>query len=105
MSEKQVILVTGGSGLVGKAIEYVVENGEKQPNEEWVFASSKDADLRWDNFSYYILLLQSLDAHIYSMIAGSLFMFVSFKDNQRIPLKGANIEVLACNFGMGHTSV
>jgi GDP-L-fucose synthase len=46
MSEKQVILVTGGTGLVGKAIEYVVQNGEKQPNEEWIFVSSKDANLR-----------------------------------------------------------
>lgn len=45
MAEKQVILVTGGTGLVGKAIEYVVEHGEKQPNEEWIFASSKEADL------------------------------------------------------------
>ncbi|XP_053396213.1 GDP-L-fucose synthase-like [Mercenaria mercenaria] len=45
MADKQVILVTGGTGLVGKAIEYVVENGEKRPNEEWIFASSKDADL------------------------------------------------------------
>lgn len=45
MSEKQVILVTGGTGLVGKAIEYVVQNGEKQPNEEWIFVSSKDANL------------------------------------------------------------
>lgn len=47
MAEKQVILVTGGTGLVGKAIEYVVEHGEKQPNEEWIFASSKEADLTW----------------------------------------------------------
>jgi len=45
MSEKKVILVTGGSGLVGKAIETVVNGGEKQMNEEWIFLSSKDADL------------------------------------------------------------
>ncbi|KAL4232866.1 GDP-L-fucose synthase [Mactra antiquata] len=46
MSEKQVILVTGGTGLVGSAIKYVVtEGGEQRPGEEWVFASSKDADL------------------------------------------------------------
>ncbi|NWS74970.1 FCL synthase, partial [Crotophaga sulcirostris] len=39
------ILVTGGTGLVGKAIEKVVADGEGQPDEEWIFVSSKDADL------------------------------------------------------------
>ncbi|XP_064602980.1 GDP-L-fucose synthase-like [Liolophura sinensis] len=43
---KKVILVTGGSGLVGKAIETVVnERGGRQEGEEWHFVSSKDADL------------------------------------------------------------
>ncbi|XP_075067702.1 GDP-L-fucose synthase-like isoform X3 [Mixophyes fleayi] len=47
MSEKKPkrILVTGGSGLVGKAIEKVVADGEGQPDEDWIFVSSKDADL------------------------------------------------------------
>ncbi|XP_071383958.1 GDP-L-fucose synthase-like isoform X2 [Centroberyx affinis] len=40
------VLVTGGSGLVGKAIEHVVqEEGGKHEEEEWIFLSSKDADL------------------------------------------------------------
>lgn len=39
------ILVTGGSGLVGRAIQKVVEDGAKLPGEDWVFVSSKDADL------------------------------------------------------------
>lgn len=37
-------LVTGGTGLVGKAIEEVV-NEEKNPNEIWTFIGTKDADL------------------------------------------------------------
>jgi len=47
-----VILVTGGTGLVGKAIEHVIktepENSRfgKKPDETWVFASSKEGDLR-----------------------------------------------------------
>jgi len=45
MSEKRIILVTGGSGLVGKAIETVVNQGEKEENEEWIFLSSKDVNL------------------------------------------------------------
>jgi GDP-L-fucose synthase len=41
----KVILVTGGTGLVGKAVEEV---SKKEPveGEEWVFLSSKDGDLR-----------------------------------------------------------
>ena len=42
---KKKILVTGGSGLVGKAIEAIVAKEEKRADEEWFFASSKDADL------------------------------------------------------------
>lgn len=45
MSEEQkIILVTGGSGLVGKAIQSVIKT-EKLPNEEWIFLNSKDGDL------------------------------------------------------------
>lgn len=40
------VLVTGGSGLVGKAIEHVVQQeGGTLEGEEWIFLSSKDADL------------------------------------------------------------
>lgn len=40
------VLVTGGSGLVGKAIEHVVQNeGGKLEGEKWIFLSSKDANL------------------------------------------------------------
>ena len=47
-------LVTGGSGLVGKAIEHIIQaeaEGSrfgKQPGETWIFASSSEADLRSD---------------------------------------------------------
>ena len=40
-----VILVTGGSGLVGQAIKsYVDAHG--LPDERWIFLSSKEGDLR-----------------------------------------------------------
>ncbi len=42
--EKAVILVTGGTGLVGKAIEGFVSSNPIA-NEEWIFLSSKDGDL------------------------------------------------------------
>lgn len=44
MAPKKII-VTGGSGMVGQAIKQVVEQGEKQADEEWIFLSSKDCDL------------------------------------------------------------
>ena len=45
------ILITGGSGLVGKGIEWVLNNDKdvrfsQRDNEEWIFLSSKDGDLR-----------------------------------------------------------
>ncbi|KAG8986275.1 hypothetical protein FRB94_004457 [Tulasnella sp. JGI-2019a] len=49
---QSVILVTGGSGLVGQAIKYVIENEPagsrfgKKSGETWVFTNSKEADLR-----------------------------------------------------------
>lgn len=45
--DKKVILVTGGSGLVGSAIRYIVENEDKRDDETFVFLSSKDADLTY----------------------------------------------------------
>jgi GDP-L-fucose synthase len=48
----KVVLVTGGTGLVGKAIQHIIETEQegsrfgKQPNETWIFASSSEADLR-----------------------------------------------------------
>ncbi|TDL13725.1 hypothetical protein BD410DRAFT_368936 [Rickenella mellea] len=48
----KVILVTGGSGLVGQALQHVLNDTESdpafraQPDETWHFATSKEADLR-----------------------------------------------------------
>jgi len=47
-----IILVTGGTGLVGKAIEHVINTEPegsrfgKQPGETWVFPGSSEGDLR-----------------------------------------------------------
>lgn len=40
------VLVTGGSGLVGMSLQRVIkEMGEAKKGEEWIFLSSKDANL------------------------------------------------------------
>lgn len=39
-----VILVTGGTGLVGRALAEVIQSCP-EPKESWVFLSSKDGDL------------------------------------------------------------
>jgi GDP-L-fucose synthase len=50
-SQKKIVLVTGGSGLVGQAVQFTI-NSEKEPpfgkseSEEWIFLTSKDGDLR-----------------------------------------------------------
>lgn len=42
---KTTILVTGGTGLYGKAIEAVISRDEAAKDENWVFLSSKDGNL------------------------------------------------------------
>ena len=49
LSNQKVILVTGGSGLVGKAIQTVVSS-DSRPDEKWIFVGSKDADLWYATF-------------------------------------------------------
>jgi GDP-L-fucose synthase len=41
-----VVMVTGGSGLVGAGIRDYIEATGARPNETWIFLSSKDGDLR-----------------------------------------------------------
>lgn len=45
------IIVTGGTGMVGQAIKWVIENETdprfgKSVNEEWIFLGSKDGNLK-----------------------------------------------------------
>lgn len=40
----KTVLVTGGTGLVGRAIEAVIKE-ENPQDEKWLFVGSKEADL------------------------------------------------------------
>lgn len=53
--EKITVLVTGGSGLVGRGVEWALNNNNNNdddsrfsaaPGERWIFLTSKDGDLR-----------------------------------------------------------
>jgi GDP-L-fucose synthase len=46
-NRRKVVMVTGGSGLVGAAIRsYVEEPGHQHEDEQWIYLSSGDGDLR-----------------------------------------------------------
>lgn len=69
------VLVTGGSGLVGRAIERVVkEEGAARQGEEWIFLSSKDADLT-DREATRALFQKHRPTHVIHLAAmvGGLF--------------------------------
>jgi GDP-L-fucose synthase len=76
---KMVVLVTGGTGLVGKAIETVVTENPS-PDEIWFFASSKDADLR-DRESARRLFERVNPTHVIHLAAmvGGLFRNLKYK--------------------------
>ncbi|KAJ0178006.1 hypothetical protein K1T71_006879 [Dendrolimus kikuchii] len=79
MSEKSVILVTGGSGLVGQAIKAVIEkekalSTDSSKNETWIFCGSKDGDLR-DKSETEALFNKHKPTHVIHLAAmvGGLF--------------------------------
>lgn len=72
-SDKSVVMVTGGSGLVGSAIRDFVATSKKE-GEEWVFLSSKDGDLR-DRKSTEAIFEKYQPTHVIHLAAkvGGLF--------------------------------
>jgi len=85
----KVILVTGGSGLVGRAIHSVVE-AEAREDETWVFLSSKDGDLLSEADTEAIFAKHK-PTHVIHLAAlvGGLFANMSrncdfFRDNMKM---------------------
>ena len=56
---KKVVLVTGGTGLVGKGIEAYLK-GVHRPEETWVYLGSKDGDLTYFTHSHTNCLSHNL---------------------------------------------
>jgi len=105
---KKVILVTGGSGLVGQAIRTVIEreDAESKLNESWIFLSSKDANLL-SEAETQALFEKHQPTHVIHLAAlvGGLFANMSrncdfLRDNLKM-----NDNVLACAHQAGVTKV
>lgn len=88
--EKKIILVTGGSGLVGSGIKYIVENEQKNENETFFFLTSKDVNLtdRVATLKYFKEHKPTHVIHLAAMVGGlfknlkyNLDFYVSLLDN------------------------
>merc|ERR1719155_106211 len=69
-----VVMVTGGTGLVGKAIEEFVSADPASKGETWIFLSSRDADLR-DKAATEAVFARHKPTHVIHLAAlvGGLF--------------------------------
>jgi GDP-L-fucose synthase len=81
-AKKNVILVTGGTGLVGRAVEAFVKGaGAKDAEgETWVFLGSKDGDLR-DRAQTNAIFDKYKPTHVIHLAAfvGGLFRNLKYK--------------------------
>eukprot|EP01098_Paradermamoeba_levis_P008818 TRINITY_DN363_c0_g1_i1.p1 TRINITY_DN363_c0_g1~~TRINITY_DN363_c0_g1_i1.p1 ORF type:complete len:320 (-),score=98.15 TRINITY_DN363_c0_g1_i1:67-1026(-) len=95
-SEKKVILVTGGSGLVGKAIQRCAEEAN-DPNETYVFLGSKDGDLRSieDTKAIFDKYKPTHVIHLASRVGG-LFNNMKYKVEFMTENLNINSNVLHC---------
>ncbi|KAI8082874.1 uncharacterized protein BX664DRAFT_301339 [Halteromyces radiatus] len=107
MATESIILVTGGSGLVGKAIQWVIENDKserfgKKDGETWIFLTSKDGDLR-NTEQTKAIFEKYKPTHVIHLAAlvGGLFKNMKYKldflrDNMLI-----NDNILECSKNAG----
>uniref|UniRef100_A0A8D3AGH9 GDP-L-fucose synthase n=1 Tax=Scophthalmus maximus TaxID=52904 RepID=A0A8D3AGH9_SCOMX len=78
------VLVTGASGLIGKAIEHVVyHEGGKRDGEEWIFISSKDGDLT-DLGQTKAVFEKFRPTHVIHLAAKVGGLFIHLKENLEV---------------------
>lgn len=103
----EVVLVTGGSGLVGSAIKRVVdENDSSSSNYKYVFLSSRDADLSDYNDAKRVFELHkpTYVVHLAAMVGGLFknmsnnldFFRVNMKINDHVLQLSAKSHVKKC---------
>lgn len=91
-----VVLVTGGSGLVGQAIkDFVEEEAHKKAGETWIFLSSKEGDLR-DRKATEAVFEKYQPTHVIHLAAkvGGLFANMNHKGKKSRSFCGVNISIL-----------
>ena len=77
MSEKKVILVTGGSGLVGNGIRIASER-DPRDDETFVFLSSKDADLTCKDSTRKVIKIFKISFDLISLFIAKFYGFEFF---------------------------
>lgn len=111
-SDPQTVLVTGGSGLVGKALQYVIENDSderfsKREGEKWVYLTSKDGDLRdlQQTKAIFEKYKPTQIIHLAAMVGGLFknmkYKFDFYRDNM---LMNDNVLHLAKEYKVRHRS-
>jgi len=100
-TEKKIVLVTGGSGLVGRAIELVTKKDPRE-NEEFVFLSSKDGDLR-DPSQTKAVFERYRPTHVIHLAAkvGGLFSNMKYNHDYLSENCAINTNVLHCSKEFG----
>ena len=78
--KKKVILVTGGSGLVGNGIQTII-SGDKREDEEWIYLSSKDANLlsKEETFAAFERYKPTHVIHLAAKVGGLYICFLGQK--------------------------
>jgi len=97
--KKRVVLVTGGSGLVGRAIQKVVNESENGtlPGEQWHFVGSADCDLT-DLDETRKLFARTRPTHVINLAAMVGGLFHNLRHNLQFFVKNLAIaqNVLQC---------
>ena len=68
-----LVLVTGGTGLIGRAVEKILANSaDSAEPESWMFLSSRDVDLkdREATFEYFRLNKPTHVLHLAALVGG-----------------------------------
>lgn len=96
-----IIMVTGGTGLVGKGIQAVVER-QAVPGERWIYLSSKDGDLR-DRAQTKAIYDKYKPNHVIHLAAkvGGLFANMKYKVEFLRDNLAINDNVLHCAMEAG----
>jgi len=97
-TDQKVVMVTGGTGLVGRAIQAVIGENDKHKDEKWIFLSSKDADLT-DYASTKAVFEKHKPTHVIHLAAmvGGLFKNMSYNLDFLRKNLAINDNVLQCS--------